>query len=90
MLKKGEDIPVSTLYRAQNGYSDEDFINYVDFCGADLLIPNQIFICFAQNTNVPDHCMYFALKELGMKKIPVYVNEQTKVLCEKLGLLSLS
>ena len=48
MLKKGEDIPVSTLYIAPNGSSDEDFINYVDFFGADLLNPNQIFICFAQ------------------------------------------
>lgn len=87
MLKKGDEVPVSTLYIAPNGLNDEEFINYVDYVGPDLLNSNQLFICLAQNPDNPEHCMYFALKELGMKRIPVYVNEQTKVLCEKLGLL---
>lgn len=87
ILKKGDNISVSTLYLTPNGSSDEDFIKYVESWGPDLLNSNQLFICLAQNTDEPDQCMYFALKELGMNKIPVYVNEQTHVLCEKLGLL---
>lgn len=86
MLRKDDNIPVSTLYIIPNG-SDEDFIKYVDCWGPDLLNSNQIYIGLAQSDDEPDHCMYFAMKELGMKKIPVYVNQATRTLCEKLGLL---
>lgn len=34
-----------------------------------------------------DQYVYFALKDLGMKKVPVYVNEETKEACKILGLI---
>lgn len=50
-----------------------------------------------QKENTPDECVYFALKNLGFKKIPVFVDTTTKdnayensteYYCRRLGLIS--
>ena len=47
---------------------------------------SKIGLFFCQRTNQPDHCTYFALKDLGMDKIPVYVNKQSYEAGRILGL----
>ena len=61
-------------------------IEYVEKFGADSLNDDSLFVDFVQMTNEPDHCMYFAMKNIGMKKIPVCVDERTRELGEKMGL----
>lgn len=76
MLKKGDAITAST-FRIYSTSGNEDLKRFVERYGAKNLNDNQIIVDFNQKTDEPDHCMYFALKDLGMKKIPVYVDERT-------------
>ena len=82
ILKSGENFPTSTLFIDSNIYSGFD--RFVDLYGAKNVHPR---IDFAQvSTDYHDHAMYFALRDLGMKKIPVYVNENSYKVGHKLGL----
>ena len=82
VLKSGKPFPTSTLFIDSNIYSGFD--RFVDLYGAKNVHPR---IDFAQvSPDYHDHAMYFALKDLGMKKIPVYVNENSYNVGHKLGL----
>lgn len=74
MIKSGEDIPATTLYLATPDIADP------------VLDSNNLFIDFNQETDMPDHCMYFGLKEAGMETIPMYVNDETLALGSELGI----
>lgn len=87
MLRKASDVPVSTLWIMPTHSGIEDLIKYIESYGAKNLNDGQISIQLSQRTDDPDQCIYFALKEMGMKKIPVYIPENSYELCEKLGLL---
>lgn len=76
MLRNGDSIPATTLI-IRNSSGNEDLREYVDRFGAENLNNNQIFVTFNQKTDDPDHCTYFALKDMGMNKIPVYVDSQS-------------
>jgi hypothetical protein len=43
-------------------------------------------IDFCQLYVEPDHCVYFGLRDLGMNKIPVYVDKQSYEAGKILGL----
>ncbi|MBR5305115.1 MAG: hypothetical protein IKU37_09845 [Candidatus Gastranaerophilales bacterium] len=87
MLRKASDVPASTLWIIPMHSDIEGLIKYIESYGAENLNDGQINIQLSKKTDDPDHCMYFAMKKLGMKKIPVYVNQESLALCEKLGLL---
>ena len=74
MIKSGDDIPVTTLYLATPDIADK--VND----------SNNLFIDFNKETDMPDHCTYFGLKEAGMETIPMYVNDETLALGGELGL----
>lgn len=76
MIESGDEFPATTLAITAIG-GNEDLKRYVDYYGVDYLNDEQIAIDFCQKTDKPDHCSYFALKELGLKNIPVYVNKDT-------------
>lgn len=84
MLKKGEKFPTSTLYISAD--DTENAIRYINKFGADNLNNKQLFIDFSQRTNMPDHCVYFALRNAGIKEVPVYVDESTLKIGEALGI----
>lgn len=82
MLKSGDTFPTSTLFIDPN--LNDDFDRYVSLYGTKSLKPD---ISFAQITpNHHEHCMYFALRDLGMKKVPVYVKKESIHIGKKLGL----
>ena len=86
-LKSGEDIVAPTLvFNPNMAGGIRGAIEYVEKFGADSLNDDSLFVDFVQMTNEPDHCMYFAMKNIGMKKIPVCVDERTRELGEKMGL----
>ena len=76
MLKSGDKIPATTLV-IQNHSGNENLSRYVNKFGVNNLNDGQLFIDFNQKTNSPDHCVYFALKDMGINKIPVYVDKQS-------------
>ena len=51
---------------------------------AQRLNKNQLFIDFSGD----DYCTYFALRDLGMKDIPVYMNKDSFLLANTLGILA--
>jgi len=84
MLRSGDKIPASTLYiNPNNGYigfrkeGNEILKRYVNMFGVRGLNDKQVGLFFTQRTKNPDHCVYFALKDMGLKKVPIYVNEQS-------------
>lgn len=87
ILKSGGSIPATSLYINTNGASIEDTLHYIDAYGAENLNPEQLSIDFCQRTDDPDQCVYFGLRDLGMKHIPVCVDDNTYKLCEALGLI---
>lgn len=88
IIQSNAEIPASTLYLTSLiGSDNNDLIEYANTFGAQNVSSEHVRLDLTQKTDDPDHCMYFAMKELGMKKIPVYVNQESLALCEKLGLL---
>ena len=90
MLKKGDEFPTTSLYISyQTGSGKvEDAVEYIKKWGVENLNAGQFFIGFGQRTNSPDHCVYFALRNAGMKNVPVYVDEATLKLGLALGILN--
>ena len=82
MIKSGDKITATTLFiNPEEGYfsfgeGNKRLKKYVETFGIERLNKEQIGLFFCQRTNQPDHCTYFALKDLGMDKIPVYVDKQ--------------
>ena len=76
MLKKGSKFPATTMY-ITTSMDKEDAILYKQMNGVENFNKNSIQFNFAQRTNDPDHCVYFAMKEAGIKNIPVYMSQDT-------------
>lgn len=87
MFRNGEKIPATTLY-IYNPSGNDDLRHYVKRFDVNHMNDKQIFVDFVQKTDDPDHCTYFALKEMGMDKIPVYVDNQSYEAGNILGLFS--
>lgn len=87
MMKSGDKLPATTLYINPTGESTDDAVEYVKKFGKDRLNENQLSFMFTQRTDDPDQCMYFGMKDLGMDKIPMYVNKDTYKIADALGLL---
>lgn len=87
MLKSGDEIPATTLWINPIGESLEDTLRYIDIFGADRLNDKQLMVEFNQTTDDPDHCVAFALKNLGIKEVPMYVDNDTYQLANALGIL---
>ena len=86
MMKSGDKIPASSLYVVPVGDSVENAVGYINNFGAENLNEEQISFDLHQRTNSPDHCTFFALKEMGLKSIPVYVNADTLAVGNALGI----
>lgn len=86
ILKSGDAIPATTLYLTPL-MGNEDMLDYIARFGAENINEDSIMVDFAQKTDDPDHCMFFAMKEAGMKEIPVYMNNYGKQLAQELGIL---
>jgi len=86
MLKNGAPIQPSSLYITPANGRVSDTVDYIEHFGADELNKKQLFIDFNQATDQPDQCTYFALRDLGMDNVPVYVNQDTLAIGNALGI----
>ena len=86
MIKSGDKLPATTLYITPTGESTEDTVSYIKKFGADRLNEDQLSFMFVKRTDDPDHCLYYALKNLGMDKVPVYVDKDTHSIGSALGI----
>ena len=87
MLKSGDEIPATTLSIIPDSANIDDAIDYVKKYGIDLIEPGVLFVSWEQRTDSPDHCVFFALQNLGMKNIPVYMDVNSYKLANALGIL---
>ncbi len=89
VIKSGDKIPATTLYITPMGESVEDTVKYIHSYGEDRLNDNQLSFIFNQESfDKPDQCMFFGMKDLGMDKIPVYMNEDSCKLANALGIVA--
>ena len=86
MIKSGEEFPTTTLEIVNPNCTTEETVDYIKKYGAEYLNKNQLFVDFNQLTDNPDHCVYFALRDLGMNKVPVYVSKDTRAIGNALGI----
>ncbi len=85
MLKSGDMIPASTLY-ITTWYPPEDVLPQIKETG--IIDENSIVFNFEQkSSDVPDHCMYFAMKQAGLKNIPVYLDAESYKAADALGII---
>ena len=88
IVRSGMRFPTTTLYLKYINDSGtvEDFKDYISKYGKSGLNRDSLIVDFDQRTTEPDHCIYFALRDLGVKNIPVYVNDETYEIGHALGL----
>lgn len=86
MLKSGDIIIAPTLYITPSG-DKKSFVEYLRVFGTNHLNPDSVSFNLNQRTNSPDHCMYFAMKDAGMKDIPVYMDDDSFDIAKELYLL---
>jgi len=48
---------------------------------------DKLYIYFGNESYEPDQCMYFGFQDLGMKKIPIYTDEISYRILNKLGVI---
>ena len=87
MFKSGDAFPTTTLFICPK-MSNKELKKYVENFEAEKPNDEEVMIDFYQSTNEPDHCVYFGLKDLGMDKIPVYVDDSSYEAGKILGLFS--
>ncbi len=88
LIKNGEPIRTTTFLITSNmAGNTNDVLEYLDRFG-DNLNEDSLFLDFISQTDEPDQCVYFGLKDAGMKEIPVYMDKDTYLISKKLGLLS--
>lgn len=87
MIKSGDKITATSLYIIPLGESVKDTVKYINAYGADRLNDNQLSFVFNQESDEPDHCTFFGMKDLGMNEIPVYVDNDTLKLGKALELI---
>jgi len=85
MLRNCKKIPATTLV-INNLSGNEDLKDYINNYGIEYLHNGQLLTCFNQKTDNPDHCIYFALKDMGVEDIPVYVDKESYEAGRLLGL----
>ena len=85
MFRKNREVPASTLV-INNPSGNKNLWRYVNVYGVNRLNDEQVMFDFVQKTDDPDHCVYFALKDMGLEKIPVYVDSQSYEAGKILGL----
>ena len=88
MLKSGDKIPATTLEIYSLTSTNDQALEYINKFGKKNLSPEQISVDFSQKTDEPDHCLYFALRDMGIKDIPFYVNQTTYKIADALGIIS--
>ena len=86
IIRSGDKITATTLHINPTGESAEDTVDYIKKFGSDKLNEDQILLMFTQLTDDLDHCMFFGMNDLGMDKIPVYVNKDTYKIGNALGI----
>ena len=85
MLKSGDKIPASTLH-ITTWYPPEDVLPQIKQTGK--VDENSIVFNFEQQSSeVPDHCMYFAMQQAGLKNIPVYLDAESYKAADALGII---
>jgi len=89
IIKSGEEFATSTLtlFNCSDTGKPKQLLDYIEKFGANRLNDGQIFVGFDQKYDYPDHCIFFALRDLGMDKVPVYVNENSLEIGKALGIL---
>ncbi len=81
IILSGEGIPASTLYIS------DSLSSAIKRNENDTTAENSLSINILKQTDMPDHCMYFAMRDAGMTEIPVYMNENSYKLAAELGIV---
>ncbi len=84
LLKSMDEIPASTLYITTWNRPDET-VEYIRNNGSPE--KNSIVFNFEKLTDDPDNCIYFAMKGIGMKDIPVYLDDASYLVAYALGII---
>jgi len=89
VLKSGDEISPQTLYikYLDDDSTPESLKEYVKRFGTDNLNSGSILISQQQRGVSTDINMYYGLKDLGFKNIPVYLDEDSFQNAQTLGLL---
>lgn len=88
MIKSADEIPASVLSILPTDFMMSDTIRYIQRYGAENLNPGQLMVDFTQAADAPDHCVYFALRDMGLKNVPVYVDDNTFKIGSALGIFA--
>lgn len=90
ILRSSEEIEPPVLYVNCNAYDGDpnDLKNYINDYGMESLGPNMVGVWQIQQGKDRDINMYYAMQDVGMKDIPVYLDRLSIENAQILGLLS--
>ena len=87
IFKSGDDFLTTKVVIFSNSGVTKDALEQLEKDGKDSLEEKQIYIGFSNESQKPDECMYFGFCDLGMKSIPVYTDEISFKILQKLGIV---
>lgn len=89
ILETPSSITAPTMYIIPDmAGSVDDTVKYIKRYGSENLNPDSLLIDFSQRTDEPDHCLFFAMEDAGMKEIPVCVDPETYKIGKAIGLIT--
>lgn len=84
MIKYSDDIQAPTLEITPNNMSSKEALDILD--GSKKLQDDFLTVAFTSKSLNPDYELYFGYRELGLTKIPVFVDKNTHDIGLKLGI----
>ena len=86
MLKSFDFITAPTLH-VNSPMGTKEALEYIRKYGSKMINEDSVMVNLDQRTDDPDHCLYFAMQDAGLKQIPVYVNRTSLELGRAIGFI---
>ena len=84
-IKSGEQIPATSLFLVPKTC---DLIDFINRYGAESVDENMLDAIFDMSHITEDSSMYFAMKDAGMTRIPVYMDKDSTEIANKMGIIA--
>lgn len=87
MLRSGDEYPATTIHIKGKQSTEKELENIKKF-GPYLLEPGHFYIELTKKADDYDHLVLFALRDMGVKNVPVYVDKDTYKIADALGIIA--
>lgn len=88
-ILSGDEFPTTTLRIEADKISNKELQEHLEAFGKNSLDEDMIRIDFVRKRAFPDIGVFFALRNIGMDKVPVYMDKNTFMIASALDLIKM-